>query len=269
MSGVVWQPVLDALDDAAGSGFAITLWWRDDDAVTDTAALQRLVSVAKRFRIDCLLAVIPAFADGTLAAAVRASSHLFVCQHGFAHQNHARPGEKKIELADHRGVDAVLAELAEGTRKLDALDFGGRYLPVLVPPWNRIGPEMIVRLQEAGFPILSVFGREGGSGEVSTSQAPVTPVPGRLNTHIDLVDWRAGRVAKTERQLADEIARDIPRALADDGRIGLLTHHLVHDDAMWGALETMLRALLDHPAVNRGRPGEMVIARNESMPSPD
>ena len=106
-------------------------------------------------------------------------------QHGYAHTNHAPPGDKKIELGPHRPAMFVLGELGTGRLALERL-FGSRVLPVLVPPWNRIAPALVPTLPEIGYRGLSAFG----------PRAAPRPGPGLLqvNTHIDLIDWKTRRL---------------------------------------------------------------------------
>ena len=63
--------------------------------------------------------------------------------------NHAPAGEKRAEFGDHRPAAAMLEEIRRGRDRLVALA-DGRFLPVFVPPWNRIGPGIAARLEEAG-----------------------------------------------------------------------------------------------------------------------
>src|SRR5690606_25310203 len=97
--------------------------------------------------------------------------------------NHAGPGQKKQELGGHRPAEAALADLAAGRHRLAAL-FGQDLAPVLVPPWNRIAPEVAARLPEIGFRGLSTF----GAGDV-TEPSGITVV----NTHVDPIDWHGTR----------------------------------------------------------------------------
>src|SRR3546814_9728269 len=90
-----------------------------------------------------------------------------VFQHGFRHRNHAPGDAKRAEFGDHRPVAAMLAELQAG-RDLSSRLFGDRWLPVLVPPWNRIADAVAERLAELGYRGLSTFG--GASSEEHTSE---------------------------------------------------------------------------------------------------
>lgn len=102
--------------------------------------------------------------------------------HGWNHQSHAGPGEKKQELGGHRPAAIVLEELRHGLAKLRGL-YGEQLLPMLVPPWNRIDKALLPALPGLGFTALSVFGREKRGAVLAL-----------LNTHVDVMDWRGTRV---------------------------------------------------------------------------
>jgi hypothetical protein len=229
--------LLAALDAVASAGRTIDLWLRDDDAVSDTARLRRLAALADRHDISVLVAVIPAKADATLAALLAETPRLLPCQHGFAHQDHLAGLGKKTELAEERGIDTVLQELRAGAERLAAL-LPAPALPVLVPPWNRIGDGIAARLDECGFRALSGFGRALKS---------VGPLP-TLNTHVDLMHWGEQKRGKDASTVLAELAAEVHRAHADDRRIGLLAHHLVHDQIAWESLGQALQCLRHHPA---------------------
>ena len=159
-----WSDLTDELDAWRAEGRIATLWWRDDDAAAPAPALDRLAGLAGEHGVTVGLAVIPALAQPSLAPwlePVRAE----VLQHGWAHRSHAAAGEKKSELGRHRAPGVMAAELARGLERLREL-VGARCLPVLVPPWNRIDPDLIPALPDAGFRGLSVYGlpHRGGAG---------------------------------------------------------------------------------------------------------
>ncbi|WP_051249326.1 polysaccharide deacetylase family protein [Inquilinus limosus] len=234
-----WTELRAELDRWAALGRRASFWWRDDDAVAPSPALDRLLALAARHGRWVALAVIP---DGTGPALAErlAGTPTVAIQHGWAHRSHAPAGEKTAELGDHRPAEAVLAELSAGRDKLQAL-FGDRFRPVLAPPWNRIGPQLRARLGEAGLLVLSGFGARDAA-----------PGPAQVNTHADPVDWRGGRgFAGIDRTLAP-----ILRHLADrrvgaadpEEPTGILTHHLVHDDEGWIFLDGLFSLLSRHPA---------------------
>ncbi len=226
-----WAPVEAELAHWRAAGHAARLWLRDDDAVAVTPALQRLGAITQKARIPTMLAVIPAGAEAGLADFVARQPHWRVAVHGFAHANHAPAGEKKAELGPHRPREEVLADIARGLDWLDGL-FAARLMPVLVPPWNRIDEAVVRDLPRLGIESLSVFGPEP-TGLVAG--------PRRLNTHVDLIDWRGSRGGHDHNLLITRLAEALAAARSAGGRpVGILTHHLVHDERAWGFLEALV-----------------------------
>jgi hypothetical protein len=226
------------LDPLAAAGKRIDVWWRDDDAIEPTKALDTLIDAADRHGVPLALAVIPEPAKPALGDRLaHEASNVVVLQHGFAHRNHAPAGEKAAEIGDHRPAETVLAELVKGRQKLEAM-FDGRFLPVLTPPWNRIGDEVAARRAEAGLPGLTTFARLHSSD------------PACVNTHVDIIDWKGGRVfagfEKMLKVLGEEIAH---RGGSDPEPLGLLTHHLDHDAGCRAFIEAFLSATAHHPAI--------------------
>jgi hypothetical protein len=247
MGDADWGPLDVALDNLECQGGQARFWWRDDDAIEDTAALRRLVDLARRFRVPILLAVVPARARPNLAALLDSTDTLVLAVHGFAHVNHAGPGEKKQELCGHRDTAVVLNELSLGRDRLADM-FGDRLAPVLVPPWNRIAPEIAARLPDIGFEGLSAFGPEEATGPVAGLKV--------VNTHLDPIDWHGSRSLGDLGAMIGLAAAHIRRCAQDESRgaFGILTHHLVHDDAIWTFVEALLTRTADHPGVRWSRP---------------
>jgi hypothetical protein len=247
-----WALLDRELDAWREGGRQATLWCRDDDASHDSPALQRLFAIASAHEVPVALATIPATLAEDLVDAVAPVRTLTVVQHGFAHGNHAPPGDRSCELGAHRGVEATMADLADGRARL-ARAFDTRFHSLLVPPWNRIDPRVIARLPAAGYVALSTFGPR---------PAPwAAPGVIQCNTHVDLIAWRQDRAfigadRAIERTVAHLRARR--EGLVDSAEpTGILTHHLDFDDAAWTFLaELMVRTKthgaarwLDVPAV--------------------
>jgi hypothetical protein len=242
-----WSDFIAELDRWAAAGLPATFWWRDDDAVDASPALERLLALAAGHGAPVALAVIPAEARSALAARLaphRAGARAVrVVQHGFAHRNHAAPGRPKTELGADRPTGQVLGELTRGALALDRL-FGTAWLRVLVPPHNRIAAALAAALPQAGYVGLSTFGHK------------TRAVPGLawINTHIDIMNWTTTRGFIGEDAAlgaaVGELARrrDPAGAAVRDRPTGLLTHHLVHDEAAWRFLDRFLGALATHPA---------------------
>jgi len=219
----------------AGRGAAGDVWLRDDDAVEPTAALERLLDLTARHAVPTALAVIPAFTGEALADRLAEAPHAEVMVHGWSHENFAAEGEKKQELGDHRAVDVVLASLEKGLVRLRQLH-GSRLSPVLVPPWNRIAPALVPRLGGIGFRALSVYGPERNAGLRA------------INTHVDVMDWRGTRGGRETAVLVGGMVARLRAIEAGRGTLGLLTHHLVHDAAVWTFLEDLFERTAHHPA---------------------
>lgn len=247
-----WRALESELDAWADAGRSAALWWRDDDARGPSAALERLLRLQSRYGVPLALAVVPERLDSTLPPLVRSGKGVSVLQHGFAHRNHARAGEKSMELGTHRPREQVRDELRRGAARL-ASAFGPSFLPVLAPPWNRIAGALLPELPPLGLRGLSTFG----------PRSQPDPVPGlrQLNCHVDLIDWRGGRGGRDHAALACEIAVHL-HARREGGvdaeePTGLLTHHLDHDGRAWDFVEQLLERVADHPAAHWPDPRDL------------
>ncbi len=249
-----WAVLDRELERWAKADLTLPLWWRDDDAIDATHALDRLLDLAVRIGLPVHLAVIPAGAKHSLAGL--SGDHMIPVVHGWAHENHAPRAEKKAEFGAHRATAEMRIEAARGLIRLSGV-FGGALAPMFVPPWNRVAPDLVAELPGAGYRMLSTFTPRNGREAV--------PGLAVINTHLDPIDWRAGKVlrdpdvliAQAARQLAD---RREGRADASEP-YGILTHHLVHDEAIWSFAETLLTRLLAGPverwtARGKGAPDE-------------
>ena len=227
MTGIDSMKLLhDALSRRESAGHPVQFWLRDDDAVEPTDPLDRLLELAERFAIPMTLAVIPARAGDALGVRLALSSGVAVAVHGWSHQNHAPADQKKQELGLHRPVSDVVAELERGFGEL-ALRHSGQFVPLLVPPWNRIDAAIVQELPGVGFQAVSTFG---------TQTSDVIPM---MNTQVDVIDWKGSRGGRPLSDLVTEIVMLIESTRTP---IGILTHHLVHDDTVWHFLEALFAA---------------------------
>ncbi|MCM2290714.1 polysaccharide deacetylase family protein [Allorhizobium sp. BGMRC 0089] len=230
------RQLIERLDAMAAKARTVHFWLRDDDAVEPGPVLDRLLTLTGEYSVPLTLAVIPEPTGQALVNRVAGESYVDIAVHGWQHKNHAGPAEKKQELGLHRGPDRVLDEMRAGLVTLQDL-YGPKLLPMLVPPWNRIDKSLLPQLPALGYRALSVFGRE-------------KPVEGLrlLNTHVDVMDWHGTRGGRD----ADVLFGEIAACLAEDeeplAAIGILTHHLVHDAAVWAFLQRLFALTLAHPA---------------------
>ena len=230
----------------AERGRKVRFWWRDDDAIEPTPALERMLELANRHDVDLALAVIPKDATEALAERLKEEPHALVLQHGWQHRNFQRKdlGEKAAELGSRRDPDALMAELTEGRNRLQSL-FGDKFLPAMVPPWNRIAPGISRRLPGIGLSGLSTFTWHN------------FPRAHQVQSHVDILKWKKSVRFIGWRSAHLRFDLQLTRR-RNTGRepLGLLTHHLVHDEASFEFLEVFLEIAAHHegaewPSVRR------------------
>jgi hypothetical protein len=240
-----WSDLIDEFDRWTEAGQVAALWWRDDDAANPSDRLDRLLSISGNIPIT--LAVVPAAADARLAGWLaepsrsRQTARLFVLQHGWRHQNHKIDG-KKSEFPPERSHAAVASDLAAGRTRLVTL-FDARALPVLAPPWNRFDCRFLSLLVDCGLRGISSVG----------PRRSVRPAPGVIaaNVHVDLVAWTGDRGFIGEeaalRGLIGHLRARRSTGVDAEEPTGILTHHLVQDEAT----DTFLRKLAAITQVHR------------------
>lgn len=237
-----WASLDEELDAWAQAGRTATFWWRDDDAADRTQALDRLLELAERTRTPIGIAVVPAAATPALISLLDAHPRTTILQHGWAHVNHAPAGAKRIELGGGRPAEAIRSDIVRGCRRLSEL-LGRPPPPFLVPPWNRIEPEVASDLPSLGFTGLSTYGPRS---------EPVRCGLARVNCHIDPIDWRGTRGYVGAERAVEEVVRHLrarrERRLDPDEPTGLLTHHLVADEECWDFAEALLARTTWHDA---------------------
>ena len=234
-----WSPLTSELSHWRRGGLSLPLWWRDDDAVADTAALSRLLELSAQLGVRVHVAVIPDLIEDSLPPAIGDAIPLV---HGWRHISHSDQGLKKAEFGKPRAE--AEAELGQAMAVMRA-QFATDLLPVFVPPWNRIDPELITALGAAGYKGLSTYGPR--KAQMATKGVA------QINTHIDPIFWKGHRGLAAPEMLVTGIVRTLRdrRAGRTDATepLGLLTHHLVHTDDVWTFSTEVLRVLLDGGAV--------------------
>jgi len=219
-------------------GSTLPVWWRDDDAVKPTSALEQLISLAQQFDAPLHLAVIPETATPELADRLRSTSDVFVLTHGWRHKNHAPPDQKKAEFGAHRSLAAMTEEIVGGRQRLNDM-FGNLSLPVFTPPWNRIAPDVVGSLHRLGFRAISTF--------LPRAQKLAAEGLLQINTHLDPIVWKSGGGLMDIRLLDAQMAGQLEArrsGTADNAEpYGILTHHLVHDEAIWDFTKILLETM--------------------------
>jgi hypothetical protein len=225
------------------------LWWRDDDAAAPCDRLDRLLAIAGEAPVA--LAVIPATVQPELAArfgdTARRSNEaprVMILQHGWRHADHGSgTGAKKSEFPAGRSGASVAADLAAGRERLHGL-FGGRALSVLAPPWNRFAEVFLPLLAGCGIAAISRVNPRGAAW----------PAPGvfAANVHVDLVAWKGDRgfigEAAALGGLVGHLQARRCRKVDREEPTGVLTHHLVQDEATGDFLLRLVALTAAHRA---------------------
>lgn len=218
-----WRSLTAEIARWRAAGRRPRLWWRDDDAQTVTPQLHRLLLLAARADLPLCLAVIPEGLDARLCAEIAPYGRIAVLQHGVRHKDDSG---LPSEFHPDEESDRVARRLAEGWSKLDGFQ---RRLPVYVPPWNALTPNVAIAVHLCGLQAVS-----GWNGLSRTR---------RIDAHIDLLRWKGGpRFAGRQRvlgRLTHALGLRRRRRLWGEP-IGLLTHHLVHDEPAWRFLDQLL-----------------------------
>ena len=284
-----WQGIRRELDRWADQGLRARFWLRDDDACEISAQLMRLYALAGRFNMNVGLAVIPGKIRPDFVHALADLKDRFepMC-HGWNHIDYGRPGHSE-EFGDGRPYPVVRFD-AEQAYRVFSECFGGSHV-VFVPPFGRITPALADDLPGIGFAALSV-GPDALERNILRLNAylpwtPVVTIPTnwpipRLNVHIDVIEWKRGTARDAGAVAADLVANLRLRRrgfLPSEYPIGLLTHHLVHDERIWGLCDELLDVVLDHdsavaldaarllPPVSVDVPGERSVRDIQSLES--
>jgi hypothetical protein len=242
------------------AGQTARLWWRDDDATAPTVALDRLLTCARQTGVPLTLAVVPSGDLSALAARLVDAPGVCVVQHGVDHRNR-RTGTAAGEFPEDWTQTQLETAIMKGWERLQRLP---NTLAVFTPPWNDVHPDLEAALCSRRYEGWSAH---GGLGKPGLSKGLV-----RLDVHLDLLRWRGGARFRGRGRFLGALATEMRRrrkAGLWDAPIGLLTHHLVHDEAAWTFLAAFLHwslgqrqfAWLDLPEVI----GELRAARCQAL----
>ena len=222
------NPLATALDRRTTP---VDLFFRDDDAGWAMPELDAMLEIFAHHDCPVDLAVIPAAVDRPVAQRLNqwraAHPRVGLHQHGYAHANHEPAPTRKCEFGKSRPIDRQCADVMIGRDRM--ADLIGPTDAIFTPPWNRCDPQLLSRLGEIGFAMLS--DDDGAGRGLGLTMLPVT------------LDWdRARRGDRLERDLADQLA-------AADGPVGIMLHHATLDDAARAMLEATLDLLASHQRV--------------------
>ncbi len=250
-----WAALDDVLARARQEDRTIQFWWRDDDVIEPTPALDALLERSRRWNVPMALASIPSRATVGLVERLKSTPTADVLVHGWAHTNHAPKSEKAAEFGAHRSRNVLAAEAGDGLARIKEM-FGPQAVPAFVPPWNRVDRSFVDALPALGFSGVSTHGR-------SDADQPNGLI--RVNAHWDPIAWKARGGLKDKSGLLRQLTELVEEELATDvgvlEPIGILTHHLVHDAWIDAFLDELIPRLTGSGAVR------FVSARNLFSPA--
>lgn len=253
-----WEAVRRELDCWAEAGLTAKFWVRDDDAVEVSDNLLRLREFAANYDIRVGLAVIPGKLQLDLPGFLDHNKKQFypMC-HGWKHIDHSR-GNKPGEFGPDRPLLNMIGD-AQAALGLFCEHFSA-VKAIFVPPFNRVTGAMVKTLPKIGFFGVSLmpnflerkilrFGSQlAWSGLIKIPNFAEFP---RVDVHLDLINWKtksAQESSTTINQLIQHLRARRLGLLAANTPIGLLTHHLVHDERIWRALNEASEVLKAHSA---------------------
>ncbi|RTL30735.1 MAG: hypothetical protein EKK49_12960 [Rhodocyclaceae bacterium] len=239
-----FSPLRAELELWQASGRSCPFWWRDDDLVCASPELNKMALLAAEARVPVLAAVIPAHTDGRLGEDTMGMAELSFCQHGYAHKSHVAAGVPSSEFGNGRQLSEVAREIAEGRQRLQGL-FGERFIPVFVPPWNRIAANFIPLLEEYRFLGLSQHRDE-----------PSLPDSKLITVHcdIEILLWSAASKAtcKPTQTLVLELVKRLAKLRTnamEPEPLGVLTHHRAMKDDAWLFMHTLFAVTAEFSVV--------------------
>ncbi|MBN33609.1 MAG: hypothetical protein CMM46_02315 [Rhodospirillaceae bacterium] len=235
-----WKDLADELDRWGEAGRTATFWWRDDDAGPDDGCLEPFLDQRRTLDVPLALAVVPGWLTPRSVKAIGGDPGSWALQHGVNHTDRTTTERRKVELCrDALKVD--LATLIDSSRDRLAADLGFSFLPVMVPPWNRIDAEITTLLPALGLRGLSTLGPRPASMEHGLALA---------NVHIDIVNWKKGRCFVGDgpclAAALDHLCQRRMGTVDPDEPTGLMTHHRVHDADCDGFVDRFVAFVRDH-----------------------
>ena len=242
-----WKNLENELKAWMDEGKKVKLWWRDDDAADLTDSFKKLLDLITRGSPPIVIAAIPSQISSKTVTAINTmpNKNIFVAQHGYSHSDNSSLGQKKIELGGEYSLECIKLQLKIGRAILEKR-FPKRFVPVLVPPWNRIDPEIIPHLSHLNYLAISAFGTEDPYVvEIGLKE---------LNCHIDIINWRNRRRFLGQDNILSIVCQLLRKYRSQkkvhDLPIGLLSHHIRHDKYAWSFLEKFFDFTYGHPAVD-------------------
>lgn len=253
-----WIEVRRELDRWADDGLAAKYWVRDDDAIQVSADLKRLHDLATRHGIQIGLAVIPGKARPDLVDFLANSTRQFypMC-HGWQHDNHSR-SNKPAEFGPDRPTSSLILDARSALHTFNTLFRSAK--AIFVPPFNCATDALVRALPDIGYFAVSLMPSRVERTLLRLTHElkwlPRFRIPDfsnspRIDVHLDVINWKEMKAQDTEiiaNQLLQNLRGRRLGILAADAPIGLLTHHLVHNEGIWDRCEEILEVLQSHNA---------------------
>ena len=120
-----WRPLEAEIELWHKADLTLPFWWRDDDAIEPTTALDQLVDIASQTDIPVHLAIIPKFATTALRDQSEQTPYIIPVVHGWSHQSHSYDGEKNAEFGVSRPIEDAIQDLIIGADRMSDL-FGNK-----------------------------------------------------------------------------------------------------------------------------------------------
>ena len=243
MSAAAIQRLRESLDARADAGAPVlSFWWRDDDLEAPNAALSELLFATSDIGVAPALAAISGTVTPDAIGALDGTAAR-VLPHGWQHRNHEPDCAKKSEYGPARPVSDRLAEIDLACDRISAVA-GARALSIFTPPWNNIDVDLLPHLGGSKAAAVSAY--------CSPGREPMAAACPRLDTHVDLIDWRGTRRGHSVERLVDllipwiKLRSGIEYPL--DSTRGVLSHHLVTLPKDWAAWARVWQVIASHSA---------------------
>lgn len=206
---------------------------RNDDFGWEEPRFLRLYELCAQAAFTLSAAAIPEECRDLDSWQFEDAKYLELTLHGYAHRNHQLEG-KKGEFMDARPLETALTELSIGHKFLQER-YPDLYVPVFIPPWNRVSDEIVEKLSSVGCKALSRFGANRINQKFP-----------EFNAQIDLHTRKDGGYASVEGVLADMENAWEAQAEGEPRFVGLMLHHGKMQDADYSFLAKLFEAFKGH-----------------------
>ena len=215
--------------ETGGRGY---IFFRADDVAVPGKQFEKMMNLFSKYGVPLSLAVVPAWLTLDRWHYLKGfdqqnPKRLCWFQHGWRHVNHEREG-KKQEFGDARKPDDIRRDLDRGKTRLRQL-MQARFFQIFTPPWNRCSSIALRELIALGYTAIS---RSYNSKPPSPRDLP------DFYTNVDLHTRKEKNPASGWQNLFQELEQTLA-----SNYCGIMIHHQLMNDAAFGFLEILLKAL--------------------------